>query len=320
MPYPIDAAGRVPLSQLALSSPGTVLSSASVVVNQFGDGGPAPPPDPPNVNITMIANGQLIAGLSNSIMLDAGRIASLRMIDTLKYLNGAAPANGTPVDLLFGVRGTTVGAVQQATRNLPTFDTAEGALRFDSANAQIMGVPGALPSTVSNDLACTMVAVIKPAATPVSEQTIGGCSRDGAVQYYRECARLTMTGSAFRFRAQSNAGTDAEFYASVAYTPVNTETYILIGRHANGGPGGLNRLSVRAGGATLTGVGPASVRLAYTAGASMDRFVLGGIGMFGSYAQSVNGWMYEYDFINRYLSDTEVTDWIAALQAMYKVP
>ena len=220
----------------------------------------------------------------------------------------------------FGSRRTVVGAIQQAGRAVPTFSSAEGVPLFTAASSQILGLPGALPGTVNNDLACTMVAVIKPLATPTAEQTIGGCSRDGAAQYYRECARLTLTGGAFRFRAQSNAGTDTQFYASVAYTPVNTETYILIGRHANGGPGGLNRLSVRAGGATLTGVGPASVRLAYTAGASMDRFVLGGIGMFGSYAQSVNGWMYEYDFINRYLSDTEVTDWIAALQAMYKVP
>lgn len=57
MPYPIDTAGRVPLSQLALSSPGALLSPAATVVNQFGDGGPAPPPDPPAVSGFLRSSG-----------------------------------------------------------------------------------------------------------------------------------------------------------------------------------------------------------------------------------------------------------------------
>lgn len=43
MPYPIDIAGRVPLSQLAVDV-GTVLSPAAVIINDFGSGVEPPPP------------------------------------------------------------------------------------------------------------------------------------------------------------------------------------------------------------------------------------------------------------------------------------
>lgn len=269
--------------------------------------------------IALAGRGALNRPLPTVAVMDSARVATFDSTDRLKYIGGVAPPDGAAIDALFGRRKTSVVALQRSGRNLPTWDSTVGAARFTASNSQCMDLAGALDRTVSTDLACTMMAVIRPAATPGGEQTIGGCSRDGSVQYYRETARLTLTGGAFRFRGQSNAGTDTAYYASVAYTPVNTETYILIGRHAAGGPGGLNKIAARAGGATLTAIGAASVVLNFSAAASMDRFTLGAIGMFGSFGQHFDGWMLEYDFLSREISDAEVTAWIAELRAKHGV-
>ena len=42
-------------------------------------------------------------------------------------------------------------------------------------------------------------------------------------------------------------------------------------------------------------------------------------GMFGSFGEHFDGWMLEYDFLSREISDAEVTAWIAELRAKHGV-
>lgn len=282
------------------------------------DGGAAlPAPGAP-----LLAPAILSRPLATFPISDVGLYLAIDANDLLKYPGSVAPANGADVAGLVGSRALLVDAVEQAGRNLPSYNNAAlGAgrpgLRFDRANTECLAVNGALPGTVSTDYAGTMVAVFRLNTVPAAEESIIAHSRDASTAEHRETVRLTVLPTAFRFRAGPNFSTDT-FNATVTSTPAINTTYIMIGRHGATGDT-LNNLRVRVGGATLENTAGTGNVLNYSGGAAHDRYHIGARGMFGSFGQHCDLLLGECFALSRKISDAEAVTLMDALRIKHGV-
>lgn len=244
--------------------------------------------------------------------------AHLNAADILAYENRAQPSNGASVDYL-KARSLLFGdAVQFGSSNMPTFGqdaggTGRHGLRFTDASNQVLSWPGLATRINQNNMAVTMWAVFRFAATLSGTQTIMGASVDGAFADYRQTVRLKCGAAGFYFNAQTGTGTDT-LSAAVASAPAADTTYIAVGRHDTPSGANVNVLDVRIGGSTSNNANATAQDIDFGSTGAMNQAFVGAHRRGGTLKEFLNGWFLAGGCYDRYLSDTEVTALITVLR------